>query len=228
MPLKNLAMLYYLEHAAVTVCAISGVLAAGGKKVDLFGVIVLALATALGGGTLRDVLLNAAPVFWIHDPSLVLNAATTALIVFFIARWWRVPEQILLIADAFGLALFTIVGAAKALSFAVGPANAVVFGVMTGVAGGMLRDVLLGEIPLVFRKHIYLYATAAFCGATCFVALEYWSPLTNPLNRLLGTLVVLGLRLAALRWKLALPVYGEHEGRAGGDHLPTPPPRPPV
>jgi uncharacterized membrane protein YeiH len=204
-------MLYYLEHAAVTVSAISGVLAAGGKKVDLFGVIVLAMVTALGGGTLRDVLLDAAPVFWIQDPSLGLNAAATALVVFFIARWWMVPQQILLTADAFGLALFTIVGAAKALNLHVGPANAVLFGVVTGVAGGILRDVLLGEIPLVFRKHIYLYATASFCGALLFVALEHWSPLTNPLNRLLGTLLVLGLRLAGLQWKLALPVYGEHE-----------------
>jgi uncharacterized membrane protein YeiH len=204
-------MLNVFEQAAVTVSAVSGVLAAGGKRVDLFGVIVLALVTALGGGTLRDVLLDATPIVWVENPALVVNASATALIVFFITRWCTVPIRILLIADAFGLALFTIVGAAKALTFHVGPVNAVVFGIITGVAGGMLRDVLLGEIPLVFRKQIYLYATAAFCGATVFVVLMLWHPEYSSWNRVIGIVLTLLLRLASLRWKLTLPVYGQQD-----------------
>ena len=201
-------MLYLGEHFAVTVSAISGVLAAGGKRVDLFGVIVLALVTALGGGTVRDVALGAYPLVWVKNPDYVLNAALTAFVFFFIARYWKVPPAILAIADAFGLALFTILGAVKGLAFGVGDVNAVLLGVITGVTGGIIRDILVGEIPMVFRKEIYLYATAAFCGAVAFVLLERWHP-GGPGNRLAGSAVTLALRLAAIRWKLTLPLYRE-------------------
>ena len=201
-------MLYYAEHFAVTVSAISGVLAAGGKRLDLFGVIVLALVTALGGGSVRDVVLGAFPIVWVKHPDYVLNAASTAFLFFFVARHWKVPPAILAIADAFGLALFTILGTVKGLAFGVGYVNAVVLGIITGVTGGIIRDVLVGEIPMVFRKEIYLYATAAFCGATVFVVLEQWHP-SGPGNRLVGSAVTLLLRLAAIRWKLTLPLYRE-------------------
>jgi len=201
-------MLYFAEHFAVTVSAISGVLAAGGKRLDLFGVIVLALVTALGGGSVRDLLLGAYPIVWVQHPDYVLNAAITAFLFFFIARYWKVPPAILGIADAFGLALFTILGTVKGLTFGVGDVNAVVLGIITGVIGGIIRDVLVGEIPMVFRKEIYLYATAAFCGAAVFVVLERWRP-GGASHRLIGSGVTLLLRLAAIRWKLALPLYRE-------------------
>ena len=199
-------MLYLAEHFAVTVSAISGVLAAGGKKLDLFGVIVLALVTALGGGSVRDIALGAYPIVWIKNPDYVLNAAVTAFLFFFVARYWKVAPTLLAIADAFGLALFTILGTVKGLAFGVGHVNAVLLGIITGVTGGIIRDVLVGEIPMVFRKEIYLYATAAFCGAGVFVVLEKWHP-GGPANRLIGSAVTLLLRLAAIRWKLTLPLY---------------------
>lgn len=195
-----------LEHFGVAVSAISGVLAAKNKRVDLFGVIVLALVTALGGGTVRDVALGATPVFWILRPAFVINGVVTAVATFFIARHWTIPVQGLLVADAFGLALFTVIGSAKSLALGAGGVNAVVLGVITGVAGGILRDILVGEIPLVFRQQIYLYATAAVLGGTLFVILELWRP-GQPDNRLAGIGLTLVLRLAAIQWKLSLPEF---------------------
>jgi len=200
-------MQYLLEHFAVAVSAITGVLAARGKQVDLFGVLVLALATAFGGGTVRDWMLGDVPVTWIRDPNYVATATATALITFLLARHFEALRHILLVADAFALALFTIVGAQKALNFHVAPSIAVAMGVTTGVVGGMLRDVLAGEIPLVFRPQIYLYATASLLGALVFVLLAEVFP-QQPADTVIGISVVLVLRLAALRWKLGLPVFG--------------------
>ncbi len=199
-------MKYLFEHLGVTVSAVSGVLAAGGKRIDLFGVIVLAVVTALGGGTLRDMALRKGEVFWIQDSNYVLTAVGTAVMMFFIARRWRMPPKSLAIADAFALGFFTILGAAKALVCDAGPFNAVVLGVMTGVAGGILRDVLVGEIPLVFRPATYLYATAAFAGATVFVCAERWMA-GNPANRWLGAGTILALRLTSIQWRWSLPVF---------------------
>ena len=197
-------LLFSLEHAGVAVAAISGVLAAENKRVDLFGVIVLALVTALGGGTIRDAVLAAKPVFWIYKPGFVLNVTMTAVIAFFIARYWDVPGRVLMMADAFALALFTMLGTAKALAASVSGASAVVLGVMTGVAGGIMRDVLVGEVPLVFRQQIYLYATASVCGATVFVLGAARWPQSSVF---VGLILILVLRFAAIRWRLTLPLY---------------------
>lgn len=200
----------WLEHFAVAVCAISGVLAAAGRRLDLFGVLVLALVTAVGGGTIRDLCLGAEPVFWIQDPSHVVNATVTAMVTFVIARFWRMPHRMLLIADAFGLAMFTVAGVEKSLLHQQSSIIAVMLGVVTGVAGGMLRDVLRREVPLVFQPDIYLYATAAFCGAAVFVLLRHFAP-DFPEGRLIAMGVILALRLAAIGWRLRLPVFESRE-----------------
>lgn len=201
-----MSLRYVLEHFGVAVAAITGVLAARGKRVDLFGVIVLALVTAFGGGTIRDFSLGDFPVFWANDPAYVYTAGVAAVLTFFAARTHEFPLGWLQVADAFALALFTIVGLVKALSFQVAPSIAVILGVITGVAGGILRDLLLGEIPLVFRPEIYLYATAAFFGATLYVLLTAWR-VERPFDMVGGVAAVLVLRLAGIRWKLALPVF---------------------
>jgi uncharacterized membrane protein YeiH len=203
-------MQYLLEHFAVAVCAITGVLAARGKRVDLFGIVVLAIVTAVGGGTLRDLLLDIRPVFWVADPNYLLTAVGFALLTFLVSRRGRWPMRILLIADAFGLALFTVIGVEKSLAAEAPGTVAVVLGVLTGVAGGMLRDVLTGEIPLVFRKQIYLYATAALVGASLYIGLRE-VPVPQPHLRLGCITVILVLRLAAMRWKLALPEFQSQE-----------------
>src|SRR3954462_9463502 len=139
-------MQIWLEHFGVGVSAISGVLAARGKRVDLFGVLVLALVTAFGGGTVRDLLVGDLPVVWIREPAFLLNASIMALLTFFVRRVRELPRGFLLVADAFALALFTIIGTRKGVALQFAPPVAVLLGVVTGVAGGILRDVLTGEV----------------------------------------------------------------------------------
>jgi uncharacterized membrane protein YeiH len=198
---------YLLEHFAVAVAAISGVLAGRGKKVDLFGVLVLALVTSFGGGTLRDLMLGDLPVAWIRDTNFIVTACAAAFLTFITERFFEFPRHMLLVADAFALALFSASGARKALGFEVAPVIAVAMGVITGVAGGMVRDILTGEIPLVLRAGVYLYATASMLGAGVLVLLSRESTLSPQACMLSGIFVALALRLAAIRWRLVLPVF---------------------
>lgn len=196
----------WIEYFAVAVCAISGVLAAEGKRMDLFGVMVLALVTAVGGGTIRDLCLGAQPVFWIKQPLHVWTALGAAVTTFVFVRFTHLPKKLLAIADAFGLALFGIAGTEKALAFGTPGVVAVLLGIVTGVAGGILRDVLRREVPWVFQAEVNLYATAVFAGALVFVLLRQWFPASES-DRYIGMAVILVLRLAAMRWKLRLPTF---------------------
>lgn len=197
-------MIHFLDLFGVAVFAITGSLAAGEKKMDLFGVVVLALATALGGGTLRDLILGAYPVFWISDPSYIFVGTAVAISIFVLARFLRPPAKALKFADAFGLAIFTVIGTDKAISLGVPGSISVIMGVMTGVAGGIIRDMLSGEIPLVLKAEIY--ATASLCGAIIFVVLTTHFP-SMPLPAPAAITAVLALRLAAIHWNLSLPVF---------------------
>jgi uncharacterized membrane protein YeiH len=130
----------------------------------------------------------------------------TAAVTFIAARCWDAPARLLLVLDACGLALFTVVGTEKALTALAAPGVAVMLGVMTGVAGGIIRDVLTGEVPLVFRPLTYLYATAAFCGAITLVLLAPRMPSRLAAGSI-AIAVTLALRLAAIRWRLRLPEF---------------------
>lgn len=196
----------WLDHFGVSVAALTGVLAARGKQVDLFGVIVLALVTAFGGGTVRDLALGSVPVFWIENSDFFINALLTAVIAFYLVRYHDLPVTVLLVADAFVLALFTMAGAKKSLTFAAPPSIAIAMGVITGVVGGILRDLLIGTMPLVFRRETYLYATAGFVGATLFVVAYRW-PMDPVFSMVLGGAATLLLRLAGIKWKIALPMF---------------------
>lgn len=171
---------------------------------DLFGVMVLALVTAVGGGTIRDLCLGAEPVFWIQQPHHVWTALIAAAVTFVVVRFVHLPQRLLAIADAFGLALFGIAGTEKALAFGTPGIVAILLGIVTGVAGGILRDVLRREIPWVFQAEVDLYATAVFAGALVFVMLREWLP-PSETHRYIGMAVILLLRLAAMKWRLRLP-----------------------
>ncbi len=205
-------MHYVIDLLGVAVFAISGVLAAGRKGLDVLGVSVVAVVTAIGGGTIRDLLLDRHPVFWINDPTylwVILGASALTLAAL---RFWLASEPALLIADAFGLAFFTISGVQIALQARQPAVIAVLMGTITGVAGGMLRDVLTGEIPLILRPG-RLYATAAIVGAVVFVVLGK-SSLGPEAAALLGMAVAAGLRLVAIAYGLKLPtVVVPPEGR---------------
>ncbi|MCX5684679.1 MAG: trimeric intracellular cation channel family protein [Planctomycetota bacterium] len=197
-------MLHYLDLAGTVIFAVTGALAGGRKHLDIFGVVVVALATALGGGTIRDVTLGSLPVFWVFDTTYIIVTVAAALATVGIARFWRLPEGLLNVADAFGLAVFTVIGTEKALAADAGPVVAVLMGMMTGVAGGMVRDILTGEVPLILQREIY--ATASLCGATVFVVLTALCPGWCA-YAFISAVVTLGLRLAAIKWDLSLPRF---------------------
>jgi uncharacterized membrane protein YeiH len=209
-------MMHYLDLFGTAVFAVTGALAAGRKHLDIFGVVVLSLATALGGGTFRDMALGSRPVFWVFDPLYVIIAAAVSLGTFAVARFHRLPEGLLQVADAFGLAVFTVIGAERALANNAPAVVAILMGVVTGVAGGMIRDILSGEVPLILRREIY--ATASLLGAAVFVGLDAICPTQCP-GTWVGAAATLGLRLAAIKWDLSLPQFFP-KGSSGADDGP--------
>jgi len=162
--------------------------------------LVLAMVTAVGGGTLRDLILGV-PVFWLsHVEYLYIIIATTLLVAVY-RRTHVIPMKVLLLLDAVGLAVFTIIGAQKALALGYADVIAVMMGVMTGVVGGMMRDILVGEVPLILRQEIY--ATASFLGASVYVVANQWIGLFE-LVILLSMVSTLTMRLGGvfLGWRL--------------------------
>lgn len=206
---------YALDYAGVAVCAVSGALAAGRRSLDLLGVVVIAAVTSIGGGTLRDLLLDRHPVFWIANTGYLSVAVAAALFTLLYVRFFRPPERLLLVADAFGLALFTISGARIAQQAGVDGGVVVVMGTITGVFGGVMRDVLCAEIPMILRKG-HIYATAAIAGAAAFVMLER-TTLDHGIVTVASMAVVAGLRLSAIVWGLTLPVFSLSDHGRHGD-----------
>lgn len=196
-------MLTALEFTAVVVAAVYGILRANRKEMDFVGVFSIAFAAAFGGGTLRDLCLNRHPLFWIasdHYPPIVFALALLGSIF---PRTAARMEEWLVIPDALGLGLFSIVGTAAALEAGTSLFNAALFGVVTGTFGGVIADVACNEIPSLFRKSP-LYATCAFCGSWTYILIDM-SPLSLPFAALGGITVTVILRLAAVHWNLSLP-----------------------
>jgi uncharacterized membrane protein YeiH len=196
------ALLYWLGMAAVAVSAITGVLDSGRKHMDLIGALLVGIATALGGGTVRDVLIDRS-VFWVADQTYLIVALGAALLTFFVARAVNIPQKLFLLPDALGLALFTIVGTQVALQLNTPWLVASLLGVTTGVVGGVLRDILCNDVPSVFLQG-ELYASAAWAGALVLLGLQALD-ISPVLAAWAGTLTILLLRLAAIRFKLTLP-----------------------
>jgi len=202
-------LLHILDLVGIAVFAISGALAAGRRRLDLIGVVVLAAVTAIGGGTIRDVLLDRRPIFWLADPSYLVVIVLSALATLLYTRWARVPWQTLDVADALGLALFSVAGAQIAEKAGMPAAACVLLGAVTGAAGGVIRDVLTAQIPMVLQRGS-LYATAALAGTALYVALVRTGVAQRPAV-ISGMIVVAALRLAAIRWELMLPSFELHE-----------------
>lgn len=196
-------LLYYLDLAGVAVFAASGVLAARDRGLDLLGVIVVATITAIGGGTLRDLLLDRHPIFWVTDTSYLVVIVASAMLTVAYVRVRPPPGATLLVADALGLALFALSGAQLAEAARCPPLVVVLMGTMTGVTGGLLRDVITAQVPLILRREIY--ATAAIVGVATYLALQALGMARAP-GFGIGMIVVVALRLAGIRWGLHLPI----------------------
>lgn len=195
-------LIYLLDLCAVAVCAITATLEARRRELDLFGVVVIAVISGIGGGTVRDILLGRLPVYWIHDPVYVVTGTVAGMLTFFLGRRVRLPKNFFLIPDAVGLALFTVIGTSVALQLDAPWLIAALMGVITGVFGGVIRDIMCAEVPLIFRTDIY--ATASLAGALLLIALDHIGMGHTPAI-MLAMVCIVAIRLAAIRWHIHLP-----------------------
>lgn len=199
-------LFYILDLIAVAVFAITGALEAGQRKMDLFGVIVVAIVTAIGGGTLRDILLGRLPVYWVHDMNYIFSTVGAALFTFVTVRKHPLPQNAFLFPDAIGLGLFNVIGVAVALKLNVPWLIASIMGVITAVFGGVIRDVLCNQIPLIFRTEIY--ATAAWLGGLLQIGLLSLG-MQMDLASVISMVFTILLRMAAIYWGISLPTFKE-------------------
>lgn len=197
-------MIYVMDLMGVAVFAVSGAIAAGRKDMDGFGVMVLAVVTGIGGGTLRDVLLGVRPIFWVADQTYILVAVACGLLTMLTARLWLSVGKGLAVVDAFGLALFTVIGTQRAMEAGAPGVVVVLMGVITAVVGGVIRDVLANEVPFVLRGE--LYATAAAAGSVLLLVFPK-TGVFGVLGPVLAAVVCLAVRLAAIRWHIQLPLF---------------------
>ena len=198
-------LFYWTDHAGVAVFAIAGTLLAFRKHMDGFGVIILASATAIGGGTIRDLILGL-PVFWAHDPNYIYTILVVAMLTIVWLRYKAyIPMTTLQIADAVGLAFFATMGAQKALSADFPPFIAVIMGTISACFGGMIRDVLARDVPMVLKSE--LYATTCIVGASVYTLLAPYFPVVALAAGMLSTLII---RLGAIRYQWSLTVFPDH------------------
>lgn len=197
-------LLLILNWFGICVFAVTGALVASRKEMDVVGFALLGSVTGIGGGTIRDVLLGVEPVFWVKEPAYLVTCVAVSIVTFFLAHIPQSRERILLWFDAVGLALFSVTGADSALAHGAGPTVAVAMGVATATFGGIIRDILGGESPIILKQEIYI--TAALLGSAVFVVLE-GAGLSRDLSALTAIAAAFALRATALHWNLSLPSY---------------------
>ncbi|MBC9247722.1 trimeric intracellular cation channel family protein [Paracoccus sp. 11-3] len=202
----NLASLVtFLDYGSVLIFALTGALVASRGQLDLVGFIFMASLTAVGGGTLRDLILNRDAVFWVARPSYVVIAATAAVVVFWTAHLFESRYKWLIWLDAVALSVAVAAGVGVAIEGDFGPVIIVMMGVMTGTFGGLMRDVVGNEVPLVLKQG-ELYLTAAFGGALVAVLL-IWCGFPRFIALIACGSAVFSLRAGSLWWGWSLPVY---------------------
>ena len=191
-----------LTYLAVSVSAISGSLDARKYDMDIVGATTVAFVTAFGGGTMRDLLLGRAPIFWLVDPWLSITTFVISVIAFFLLD--RISSRLLVIADALGLGFFSILGATYVIQMDLSLLIISIMGVVTGVFGGIARDVLCNKIPHIFKRNTRLYATCAFVGTWVFIILVQFH-LDVSIASWIGTSVIFIMRMLAVKFRLTLP-----------------------
>jgi uncharacterized membrane protein YeiH len=196
---------YVIEILGTVSFAISGSFAAMQKRLDPFGVLIIAFVTSIGGGTVRDLLLGDTPVAWMRDVNYCLLILITSLLTIFFKTQIKKFKITLFLFDSLGLGLFTLVGVQKGIVFGLDPGICVALGTITGCFGGIIRDTLLNTIPLIFRKEIY--ATACILGGVLYFALLYLN-LKADFAKIIVIAFIFTLRIIVVRYKLALPKFG--------------------
>ena len=205
-------MLTSVYFIAITAEAMSGALAAGRRNMDLFGVAVIAFLTALGGGTVRDILLGNFPVTWTQHPSYIYMTLTGGLVTIAIARFMRHLRQLFLVLDAIGLVAFTIIGCNVALELGYEPIVVVMSGITTGIFGGIIRDIMCGRVPQVLRREIYACVSLVVALLYLFLLRQ---GVGEGVTQLAAFSVGLLLRMVAIRWSVSLPVFRYSQARWG-------------
>jgi uncharacterized membrane protein YeiH len=196
-------MFYLIIDVLGTVAfAISGVLVAMEKKLDVFGVFIIAFVTAVGGGTLRDLLIGNTPVGWMQTPNYILTIAITVLLAITFSTYLKHFRKSLFLFDTIGIGLYTMIGIEKGLAAALSPVMCIALGTMTASFGGVLRDILCNEIPVIFRKEVY--ATVCILGGILYFGLIFMQVPTEIAYSLAIVAIIL-LRLLAVRLKISLP-----------------------
>ena len=199
---------YVSELAGTFFFAISGVLATEDKDRNWFGAAFTGFVTAIGGGSLRDVLLGSYPLIWVSDVNFLYATIGGVIVSFFLFSWIVRLKRTMLVFDMLGIALFTIVGVEKALSLGVKPEIAAIMGVFTAVMGGVLRDTLTNKTPIIFNKEIY--ATACLAGAVVYLVLDIYAVQRN-INLLISSCLIIVIRILAIIFKLELPRLKGHQ-----------------
>lgn len=192
----------FIDILGTIAFAISGVFAAMEKRLDLFGVIIIAFVTAIGGGTVRDLLVGDLPVAWIRNVNYAIIILSTTIIVILFRRYIKNFQTTLLVFDSIGLGLFTILGIQKGITFGLHPVICVALGTITGCFGGVIRDMLINTIPIIFKKEIY--ASACIAGGTVYFVL-YLNGIDSDINDAISIFCIFIIRILAIRFDWRLP-----------------------
>lgn len=201
-------LMNFLFLLGISVEAVTGALAAGRKKMDFFGVIMIACITGLGGGSVRDLLLDIHPLVWIAHPHYLLVTSIAAILTITLAPHIIRLMRVFLILDALGLATFVVIGTHKALTHQLPLSVCVIAGTVTGITGGMLRDILCNDIPLVLRREIY--ALIALFGSVLYISLLVWH-LPHAMALIISLLSMFALRVLAITYHIEMPKFDYHQ-----------------
>ena len=191
-----------LFYVGAAVFAVTGVLAAARQNMDVMSFVIIGVVTAVGGGTLRDLMLDE-PLFWLEDSSFLYVAALAAVATFFFEQRFRATLRAFLYLDAIATALFTVLAIEKTLRLGFESGIAVVMGVITGIGGGVIRDVLTGQPTILMRRELYM--TPILLGGALYAGLRAMTPLDAATVSWLGLLVIVAARLGAIRWGWSFP-----------------------